>query len=44
VPVVLETSGTLTLVRTAPLQTRQEAAGIAGRLARAGLEAVVLRR
>lgn len=44
VPVVLETSGTLTLVRTAPLQTRQEAASIAGRLARAGVEAVILRR
>ena len=41
--VVLAPSGTLTLVRTTP-QTQDDATAMAGRLSRAGIEAVVMAR
>ncbi len=42
VQVVLASNGTLTLVRTAPLASRQAAVSLAGRLTQAGVDAVVL--
>jgi hypothetical protein len=42
VAVELQPSGTLTLVRTAPIETREAAQALAARLHRAGLEAVVI--
>lgn len=42
VAVTLQSSGTLTLVRTAPFETREEANAMAGRLTRAGIDAAVV--
>jgi hypothetical protein len=42
VAVTLQPSGTLTLVRTAPFDTREEAAAMAERLTRAGIETAIV--